>query len=166
MIIKDRLLFLKYALPCANTLVKRGTVSKEYVDKLIKEVARNKVPVENAEKIFKVATSMCFNIAEKMKKDSVDSEVIRQYFLFEHDKVVDDRFKLMGDFNPIDCKTYAGKVLSVHDKYAIVETPLGKRKYKTVFAKDVKKNDYVVVHFDYIVEKISSKIAEKMNEAK
>jgi len=109
---------------------------------------------------------MCFNIAEKMKKDSVDSEVIRQYFLFEHDKVVDDRFKLMGDFNPIDCKTYAGKVLSVHDKYAIVETPLGKRKYKTVFAKDVKKNDYVVVHFDYIVEKISSKIAEKMNEAK
>lgn len=161
--IEDRLLFLKYALPCASTLVKRKKVTQEYVEELMHLVSDGKVPKENAESMFKVANAMCDSIATRMGKTAIDAEVIRQYFLLEHNKVVDDRYELMGDFNPMDCKTYAGKVLEISDGSAIVETRLGRKKYKNLFAKGVKKGDVVAVHFSYIVEKIDNKIAKQMN---
>ncbi len=160
--IEDRPLFLKYALPCASTLVKRGNVTQERVEKLKQLVSEGKVPEENVERMFKVANAMCESIAERMGKNAIDAEVIRQYFLLEHSKVVDDRYKLMGDFNPVDCKTYAGRVIETSDGSAVVETRLGRKNYKSLFAKDVKKGDIVAVHFDYIVEKIDDKMAKKM----
>jgi len=162
--IDDRILFLKYALPCASTLVKRGVVTQEHVNSLIALVSDGEVPKEGAENIFKIANAMCESIAGRMGKGAVDAEVIRTYFLLEHSKVVDDRFESMKDFDPVACKTYAGKVAEVNGCFAIVETILGKQRYKTVFAKEVKKNDNVAVHFDFIVEKISAAIAGKMNE--
>lgn len=160
--IKDRLLFLKYALPCAGTLVKRGKVSQEYIDTLVRLVAEGNVPEEDAEKIFRVATAMCDAIGSRMGKGAVDCDVIRQYFLLEHSEVVDDRYKLMGDFNPTDCKTYAGKVLEVDGDSALIETRLGKKEYRTVFAKGVRSGDMVVVHFDFIVEKVPDGFRERM----
>lgn len=162
MIIKDRLLFLKYALPCAGTLVKRGNVSKEYVESLVKLVSDGKVPGENAEAMFKVANAMCDKIAKRMEKDSVDSDVIRQYFLLEHSEVVDDRYELMKDFDPVSCKTYAGRVVSCNNGSAVVETRLGKRDYKAAFAKGVKPGDSVVVHWNFIIEKVPEKYASLM----
>jgi len=161
--IKDRLLFLKYALPCAGTLVGRGVVPQSYVDRLVAMVSENKVPRDDAESVFKVANMMCTSIAQRMGKKSIDAEVIRTYFLLEHNKVVEDRFEIMGDFNPVDCKTYVGRIVKENDGLAVVETILGKRGYKTVFARDVKKNDKVAVHFDFIIEKLSDEMAEKMN---
>lgn len=159
--ISDRLLFLKYALPCANTLVTRGKVSQEYIDNLVELVSEGGIPEDGTEKIFKVATAMCDSIGRRMCKDTVDSEVIRQYFLLEHAPVVEDRYKLMHDFNPVDCKTYSGKVLDVTDGHAVVETKLGKKDYRTSFAKDVKKGDVVAVHFDYIVERVPEQYKSK-----
>ncbi len=167
MIIKDaedRLLFLRYALPCAGTLVKRGNVTKQYVDRLVEQVSRNEAPGAGAENMFKVANAMCDSIAERMGKPSTDAEVIRRYFLFEHSRVVDDRFNLMKDFNPVDCRTYAGRVIRAGDGSAVVETRLGQKVYRTIFAKDVRKNDMVVVHFDFVVEKVSKEVAERMAE--
>lgn len=160
---KDRLLFLKYALPCASTLVKRGNVKQEYINELILMVSNNKAPEETAEAMFKVANAMCDSIANRMDKSNVDSEVIRQYFLLEHSKVVDDRYELMRDFNPVDCRTYPGRVVRLGNGSAIVDTKLGEKNYKTIFAKGLKQNDKVVVHYDYIIEKIPEAIAEQMN---
>ena len=162
--ITDRLLFFRYALPCAGTLVKRGTVSQDHVDSLMAEVSENKAPGRGEENLFKVANAMCAVIAKKMGKDSIDADVIRRYFLFEHSKVVDERFELMGDFDPVDCRTYAGKVLEVAKDSALVETKLGRKRYKTLLDKDVKKDDSVAVHFDFVVEKIPNPVAEKMNK--
>jgi len=50
MIIKDRLLFLKYALPCACTLVKRGKILQSEVDRAVRLVAAGKVPEKGFEK--------------------------------------------------------------------------------------------------------------------
>lgn len=162
--INDRLLFLRYALPCASTLVRRGNVTQEYIDRLTSLVSQGKVPKEDAESMFKVANAMCESVAERMGKSAIDADVIRQYFLLEHSKVVDDRYRLMGDFNPIDCKTYAGRVLKVNDGNALVETRLGKKLYSTVFAKEVKEGEEVAVHFSFIVEKIPAELARRMNE--
>lgn len=164
--IADRLLFLRYALPCAGTFVTRGRVTQEYVDNLITRVSEGRVPSEDVESMFMVANVMCTRIATRMHKKSIDSDVIREYFLFNHSKVVDDRFELMRDFNPIDCKTYAGTVTDVHEGYATVETALGRKKYRTVFERDIKPGENVVVHFDFIVETISEDTAGRMNAAR
>jgi len=157
----DRLLFLRYALPCASTLVKRGNVTREYIEGLVEQVSRRKPPEEDAEKLFKVANVMCDSVAERMHKQSTDAEVIRRYFLFEHSKVVDDRFELMKDFSPVDCRTYAGKVVRLADGNATVETILGQMEYRNPFVSDAKVGDDVVVHFDFVVEKLATEVARE-----
>lgn len=149
---EDRRLFFKYALPCAGTLVKRGKVTQEYINGLVELVSNGGLPEDKAESIFKVANAMCPVVAEKMGKRGIDSDVIRQYFLLEHSAVVDDRYELMGDFDPVACKTYKGKVMRVEDGHAVVRTSLGEKPYRTTFAKQVQEGDEVVVHWDYVVE--------------
>lgn len=163
---EDRLLFLRYALPCASTLVRRGKVSQDRIDEMTRLVSENRPPPEGAEKIFVVANAMCDAIASRTGKRVVDSEVIRTYFLLEHSKVVDDRFALMKDFNPVDCKTYPGKVVSIGTGSAVVETALGRKDYRTTFAEGVRPGDDVAVHFDYIVERINPETVERMKHSK
>ena len=115
-------------------------------------VASNDAPKYDAEDIFKIAEAMCDAIRERMGKSDVDSQVIRQYFLLEHSDVVDDRYNLMGDFDPVSCKTRMGRVITIGADHAIVETSLGKSQYRTEFARDLKPGDNVVVHWDFIVE--------------
>jgi hypothetical protein len=160
--VEDRLLFLKYALPCAGTLVKRGAISQERVDNMVKMVSDGKLPEEGAEGVFKVAFAMCSIIAMRMGKKSIDADVIRQYFLMEHSKVVEDRFEYMRDFNPVACKTYAGKVVEAGKDSAVVRTALGEKEYRTVFARDVKKGDEVAVHYNFIIERIPDSTARRM----
>ena len=124
---EDRLLFLRYALPCAGTLVNRGKVSQRYVDQAVRLVSQNKAPRAKVEGIFKIANAMCGSIAKRMRKRNVDSKVIRQYFLLEHSDVVEDRYKLMGDFDPESCKTYPGTVTDLKNGKAVVKTSLGRK---------------------------------------
>lgn len=152
--ISNRRLFLKYALPCARVIVKRGNVKQEYVDSLILMVSKNRVPKENAESMFKVANAMCEGIARRMGKSSIDTKVIRQYFLLEHSKVVDDRYNLMKDFDPIGCKTYAGDVVRIGKDFAVVETELGRKKYLTKFARGISEGDSVIVHWNFVIERV------------
>ncbi len=153
MIIKDRLLFLKYALPCAGTLVKRGKVSAEEVDNAVRLVSEGKLPAPGFEDIFRVATAMCERLAKDSGKDCIDVDTIRRYFIAGHSKVVDDRFKLMRDFDPVSCKTYLGKVITADGGFAIVDTERGKKMYRAEFAKSLREGDEVIVHWDFVVEK-------------
>jgi hydrogenase maturation factor len=164
--IEDRLLFLKYALPCAGAFIRRGNVSQGYVDGLIKMVAEGNVPAERAETMFKVADAQCEAIATKEGKSSIDSDVIREYFLVEHSRVVDDRFELMRDFDPVACKTYVGVVRSIGSESAVVETRLGKGHYKTLFARGVKVGDKVITHYDFVIEKVSADAAKWLQKVK
>jgi|SRR3989344_595458 len=161
----SRILFMKYALPCAGTLVRRDIVSKEYIDNLIEAVKNNQHIPKDAEKIFKVALSACSLIALDNEKQ-IDSDVIREYFLFRHDDMIDKRYEEMGDFDPEACRTRAGVVEFLEEKFAIVKNPSGKRKYRSDFVVDLQKNDIVVTHWNFIVEKIDKKTACKMNMSK
>lgn len=163
---KSRLLFMKYALPCAGTLVKRGTVTQDYVNSLFKAVKNNDSIPKNAEKMFRVAFSACSLIALDSRKKIIDENVIREYFLFRHDDAIDRRYEEMGDFNPEACRTRSGIVRSVEKNVAVVENAAGKKKYKTIFTNDIKPDDNVVTHWDFIVEKIDKSIAKKMDEVK
>jgi hydrogenase maturation factor len=162
---RDRILFLRYALPCAGTLVKRGSTTQGNVDRLVSKVSRNIAPEDGSEKIFVVANAMCRAIARQMGKKSVDADVIRKYFLLEHSKVVDERFELMKDFSPAECRTYPGRIVSMGAGSAIVETPRGRKKYRTILAKGIKNGDIVSVHYDFVIEKIDGQTEKKMRRA-
>jgi len=161
--LKDRILFLKYAVPCIDTLVERGKVKKNFAENLTSSVTKGKAP-KDSEKLFKIAYTSCKRIAKKMGKKEIDSDVIRQYFLFEHDKMIIKRYNKFKDFDPFKCRTYPGIVLRINNNRALVSLPFDRKVYRADFVKNLKKNDKVVVHRDFIVEKINLKLLNKLDE--
>lgn len=163
---EDTVLFLRYALPCArDNLVKRGTWSPAELEKAIASVSENKVPAGKVENRFPVANAMCESIAEEKGKSEVDAAVIREYFLLRHNGVIEKRVanrETPKGFDKLACMTRAGRVLKVGEGFAIVETDLGKKRYKTNFARGLKEGDAVAVHFDYVSEKIDEETAKEM----
>jgi hydrogenase maturation factor len=164
--ISNRILFFKYALPCAETLIKRKNLTREKFRKMIKQMAEGREPEKNKENIFKVAMAHLTFLALERKKDKIDDETIREYFLFNHDEAVEERFEEMGDFDSESCRTYPGIVRKIESNRASVETLLGIKPYKKDFVDDLKMQDIVVVHRDFIVEKISKKLASELWELK
>ncbi|OGI12401.1 hypothetical protein A3K64_01050 [Candidatus Micrarchaeota archaeon RBG_16_36_9] len=156
----SRVLFMKYALPCSPTLVKRGSVSRYEIKKLIKIISQGEKVSSSPEKLFKTAYSMCVGIAKSLGKSNVDKNVIRKYFLFEHDKIVDRRYDEFGDFNAMRCRTFAGIVVNTNKM--IVQTIIGRRKYRNDLVSGLKKGDSVVVHRDFVVERINERLAKKL----
>jgi hydrogenase expression/formation protein HypC len=159
---ESRLLFLKYALPCADTLVERGFVTQKSIRELIKNISLNKEIKEHPEKIFRTANFMCGKIARRIGKKCIDKNIIRRYFLFEHDKVVDSKYKLFKDFNSMQCRIFSGKIIKVKNKEALVQTIIGSKEYKIDFIPNLKIGDYVVVHRNFIVEKINESVFKKL----
>jgi hydrogenase maturation factor len=157
-----RLVFLRYALPCSETLVKRGVISQSYRRRLMKAIFLNKKIPENSEKIFKVANLMCEKIAKRFGKKSIDKNIVRKYFLFNHDKIVDRRYKIFRDFDPLICRLYSGKVINMKNGKAVVQTIIGRKKYKMYPFQNLKKGDSVVVHRDIVIEKINESLAKKL----
>ncbi|MEM7816890.1 MAG: hypothetical protein QXZ20_03180 [Candidatus Aenigmatarchaeota archaeon] len=152
----NKYLFLRYALPCAEELIKRKEVTKEYVEEIKDCLKSNKKIKEDYIKIFKIAYSYCKEIGKKIKRDAMDEEVIRKYFWFEHDKVVD----ILG--SKLDCKVFPGKIEKIEGEGAVVITPIGKRIYSLEFARGIKEKDFVTLHYNYVVEKISKKDAKML----
>lgn len=152
MIIKDKMLFMKYAVPCAETLVKRGAITEGQKQDMILLVSSGKT-IEHPEKIFKVAYAMCMLIAKKTGKKYIDEDVIREYFLHEHDDAVDKRFEEMCDFDPDECRVYRGKVIDIKGMKAKVNIEGREKYFRTEFCKDIKINENVIVHRDFVVER-------------
>jgi len=159
---ESRLLFFKYAIPCAETLAKRGFITQRYRKKLMKNVIFNKKIPKDTEKIFKIANIMCEKIAKKLGKKFIDKDVIRKYFLFEHDKIVDKRYKMFKDFDSLQCRLYSGKVINLKNRKIIVHTIIGNKKYKNIFIPNLKIGNFVVVHRDFIIEKINENLAKRL----
>ena len=85
----DRLLFLKYAVPCATTLVKRNTLAQKDYESMLASVISGRPPAGEPEKIFKVAYAMC-SAAALENGGEINAKVIRNYFWFGHDAVVEE----------------------------------------------------------------------------
>lgn len=162
---RSRLLFMKYALPCAGTLVKRGDVKQEYADMLMDAVKNGKRIPEGAERIFKVALAACSLLAGDSGKKSIDEDVIRRYFLFGHDEVIGRRYEEMGDFDPQACRVTAGVVESAGRGFAVVRTLGGRKRYRADYC-NARKGDTVVTHWDFIVEKTDRETAGRMNSCR
>jgi hydrogenase maturation factor len=167
-----KLVFLRYALP--SMVGKAGGLgscsgmpinfTESQISEFVKQVSEDKVPELDIGKTFRVANAMCTLIATKMEKSEIDEEVIREYFLFEHNGFVIRRSEEGEKFDHIACKTYAGKIIRVNDGLALVHTSAGEKEYLTSFLKNAKVGESVAVHFDYIAERISSETVKKMGD--
>jgi len=153
-----RRLFLKYAVPSCETHVRRREMQQSRADELMAILSENGKLPDDAEQTFKVALQVCGALAGIMHKDSIDADVVREYFLVLHNRVVDEQKEMLRNvdshFDPARCKTYSGKVINIEGENAVVATELGRRNYKMAFARDVKNGDTVAVHYDFIIEKI------------
>lgn len=153
------LLFLKYAIPAISC----HSFTQNQRDLFAKQVSEEILPDINLEKTFGLAILLCKTLTKFRDKMLIDSDVIREYFLIEHNTSVDYRHNL-GEKNldPLLCKTYIGNVTEIGNGYARV-LDRGEMKYNTVFVADVKIGDKVAVHYDFITEKITNKIETHLN---
>ncbi len=160
--VKDKELFLRYAIPCGEVLVKRGELREELLKKLndsVKGGGGIEIPIEN---VFKVATRMCTILAKQMGRKEIDSEVIRRYFLIEHEKAIKWRKEIRPDLKISECLVYPGRILRIDPDRILVKTKLGEGFFRKDFAEDLKKKDRVSVHYDYVSEKIKADHFNKM----
>jgi len=160
--IKDRELFLRYAIPCGEVLVRRGEVREELLKKLNDSV-KNKENVDYPiEDVFKVASRMCTIIAKRMGKNEIDDEVIRRYFLIEHENAILWRKQVRPELKLEECLVYPGRVLKVAHDGILVKTPLGEKLFRNDFAQDLRPRDWVSVHYDYVSERLSESHVKRM----
>lgn len=160
--IKDKELFLRYAIPCGEVLVRRGELKGELLNELKESVEHGQDIDAPVGDIFKVATRMCTILAKRMGKSEIDNEVIRRYFMLEHEKAIRWRKQVRPDINVKECMVYPGKVLKIDFDKALVQTPLGEAMLKNDFTPDLHKGDLVSTHYDFVSEKIKRNHAWKM----
>jgi hypothetical protein len=162
--IKNKELFLRYAIPCGEVLVKRGELKEELLRQLNDSVKNRQeidVPIE---RVFKVATRMCSILAKQMGRKEIDEEVIRRYFLLEHEKAIRWRRQIKPDIRLEDCMVHPGRILSIGPDKVLVKTKTGEKLFRNDFAEGLKNRDWVSVHYDYIAEKIKKDQVDKMLE--
>jgi hypothetical protein len=164
--IKDRELFLRYAIPCGEFLVKRGELKGEVLDSLNEAVRNGSGTAIPIEKVFNVAARMCTIIAKQMGKHEIDAEVIRRYFLVEHENAIKWRQQVRPELKLEDCLVHPGRVLKINEGNILVRTPLGDRLFRNDFAHGLAAKDWVSVHYDYISEKINPVYAGRMKGSK
>ena len=160
--IRDKELFLRYAIPCGEVLVKRGELRHDLLRELNDSVANGQeidMPVGN---IFKVASRMCTILAKRMGKTEIDAEVIRRYFLLEHEKAIVWRKKVRPDISVKDGLVYPGKVLKIDFDKALVKTPLGEAMLRNDFTPGLRPGDQVSTHYDRVSEKLKREHMDSM----
>ena len=137
--IKNKDLFLRYAVPCGEVLVRRGEVKEELLRQLNDSVKYGQPVDYPIGDVFKVASRMCTIIAKQMGKDAIDDEVIRRYFLVEHENAIRWRKQVRPELKLEECLVYPGRVLKIADEGLLVKTPLGERVFRGDFAEGLKK---------------------------
>ncbi len=160
--IRDKELFLRYAIPCGEVLVRRGELKQELLKDLKDSVEMGQEIDAPVGDIFKVATRMCTILAKRMGKSDIDDEVIRRYFMLEHEKAIRWRKQVRPDIDVSECMVYPGKVLRIDFDKALVQTPLGEAMLRNEFNPNLSKGDLVSTHYDFVSEKIKRNHARKM----
>jgi hydrogenase maturation factor len=158
--------FLKYAYPAAGSCILYG---KDKIKELEIMVRKEQEPErEELERLFPKAFQRIKRLAEKIGKNYWDLEVIKEYWLREHNRLIDakeDGYEQGGmhDDNTREfCKISLTEVLDVEQEEGIrVKAEyLGKQMWLRSFIKP-KIGDRVTVHKGFVVEILGEKDIEK-----
>ncbi|OYT56468.1 MAG: hypothetical protein B6U68_03245 [Candidatus Aenigmarchaeota archaeon ex4484_14] len=152
-------LFLRYAIPCSMVLIRRGKVSEKTIDELKSKLMKNEKIRDDLEKIFTIAVRMLIILAKKSGKEKIDVQILHEYFWFKHVEAIEQRNTVFKDIPVQRCIVWPGVVVTDD---GMVRTPIGIKKYQKDFLPDAKQGDHVVVHYGYMVEKITKKQYDKL----
>ena len=156
-------LFLKYAFPCSFIILQRGEITQKEFDMLEDAAENNKIVSRKIlERVYHKAFEKIKPIAKEMNKDYWDIEVIKEYFLVRHNKLIDQG---MFDYERAPetlkklCKIHKAKVIDVKDDVLVVEYSDGNKKSKRPvmnhFVKEAKVGDEVMIHYGYWIEVVA-----------
>jgi hydrogenase maturation factor len=97
-----------------------------------------------------------------MGRKEIDEDVIRRYFLIEHENAIRWRQQVRPELKLEECLVYPGRVLKIGDDGILVRTPLGERMFRSDFAQGLRGTDWVSVHYDYVSERINESHVNRM----
>ena len=151
--------FLKYAYPCSFVLVEQARISEQKRKELEKELLGNK-PIDRneLEKIFPAAFKRIRQLAEEMKKDAWNLDVIKEYFFGEkHNDFIDQQDGMYSEFSPTIrelCKIHKAEVIEKRDNILTVKYNGIARNVFATLTPQVKVGDKVTVHWAFAIEEI------------
>jgi len=168
--LKNKKLFLNYAMPCIAERVRRGEFTQEEFEEFCEDLAEGKdIPDQEMYNLFPVAMNFISKSAEKLGKIEdgeaiIDKDVTRQYFWYDHDSIVRSR---MNPDRQNHCLILPGKIKEIHGKEGLVETPKGEREISLAFLgnQDLL-NKHVTIHYYHACEIISEEEFNKLWEIK
>lgn len=162
--IEPEVYFLKYAFPCMEWKVQRGQITKEEFEKCENAALNNKkLPREFLEKNYPNPIIVMSDISKNIGKKIWDLETVAQYFLIQHNKIIDGKKYGYGIMPSLDelCKVYKAKIVKFVEldkrKMAIVSYHKNQKKrlVDVVLIKDIKIGNLVTIHQNYAVESLS-----------
>lgn len=150
--------FFKYAFPCAFLKLERKEITKKEYSEMEKKFCNGgSIGKKNLERIFKPAFVRIKRLAERMQKDFWSIDVIKEYWLNEHNNLIDENdggwAEQTGRFKDL-CKVHMAEIIEERDKSLLVRYGNMRREVYNVLVPNAKKGDRVTIHFSYAIEKI------------
>ena len=150
--------FLKYSFPCAHVLLEMGSINEKKFEELKKNTLQNK-SMSRSELItlFPAAFRRITEVAAKMNKDIWDIDVMKKYFLQEHNNYIDAKdgnYKNFGSSFGDFCKVYKGKIIFKEGNMLTVQYEDRERNVLLDILPDAQIGDTVTIHQGFAVEKI------------
>ena len=148
--------FFKYAFPCAQVLLDQHKIDKAAYDELKRRFYANEdVSKKDLEQIFVNGFRRLKIVANKMGKQPWDNEVIRRYFVEEHNQFIDEgegEYANFGeDFRSV-CKVYEAEIIDKKDNILTVKYNNTTRKVLGDIVKNAKVGDKVTIHLGFAIE--------------
>jgi hypothetical protein len=152
--------FLLYAYPCSFVLVDLGKISEEKRKELERKLLNNEpINKKELEKIFTAAFQRLKVIAEEMKKDYWDLEVIKEYFFGEkHNDFINKQDGMYAELGPTIrelCKIHKAEVIEKRENILTVKYNGIARNVFATLTPQVKVGDKVTVHWAFAIEKMA-----------
>jgi len=150
--------FLKYSFPCSYTLVEMGQIDEKKFEELKENTLKNKaMDRDELMRIYPAAFRRIKEVAEQMNKNIWDLDVIRKYFLEEHNKYIDAKdgnYKKFPQSFRDFCKVYKGKVIYKEKNMLTVQYGEKQRNVLSELLPNAKVGDTVIIHQGFAVEKL------------
>ncbi|MFC1731419.1 hypothetical protein ACFL6I_13960 [candidate division KSB1 bacterium] len=150
--------FFRYAFPCAEVLLQLKRISQQRFDDLKFAAENNITPSrEILEDTYKVAFENLMKIANDMKKDYWDIEVIKKYFEEDkHNEFINTGHGTFGNAPESMkdmCRVITAVIEEIKGHILKVKYDGKERMCRNIYNLKLKQGDKVRVHYGYVVEK-------------
>ena len=160
---KPEEIFFRYAFSCGAELLELKLIGRDIYTRIESFLSEGKTPDrEFLEATYPNAIKRIQVLALTLGRDKWDSTVIRQYFIDEHNKVIDNvegNYRLMSPQNRELCKVRVGVIKDrylIKDKLLTYIVDYGDKTEEVVgkYLPDADIGDKITTHWRFAIEKL------------